>query len=80
MLNSGEISTIQCYVQDLLWKDGPRVSAQILNEGAYVYVCGRLAMAAQVEKTIIKIICQYGNINQDEAEMVFKNLKVCNSI
>ncbi|KAI9561886.1 nitric oxide synthase 2 [Daphnia sinensis] len=65
----------KCYVQDLLWKDGQRVSAQILNEGAYVYVCGRLAMAAQVEKTIIKIICQYGNINQDEAEMVFKNLK-----
>ncbi|XP_045033095.1 LOW QUALITY PROTEIN: nitric oxide synthase, brain [Daphnia magna] len=72
---SREKGKSKCYVQDLLWKDGPRVSAQILNEGAYVYVCGRLAMAAQVEKTIIKIICQYGNINQDEAEMVFKNLK-----
>ena len=67
---------MQVYVQDLLWKDGARVSTQILIEGAYVYICGETAMATQVEDTIIKIIRQYGKMNNDEAEMVFRNLKV----
>jgi sulfite reductase alpha subunit-like flavoprotein len=67
---------MQEYVQDLLWKDGARVSTQILNEGAYVYICGKTAMATQVEETIIRIIRQYGEMNHDEAEMVFRNLKV----
>lgn len=67
---------IQIYVQDLLWKDGARVSAQILNEGAYLYICGGKTMATQVEDTIIKIIRQYGEMNAEEAEMIFRNLKV----
>jgi sulfite reductase alpha subunit-like flavoprotein len=55
------------------------VSTQILKEGAYVYICGKTAMATQVEETIIRIIRQYGEMNHDEAEMVFRNLKVYNA-
>ena len=70
----------QKYVQDLLWKDGARVSTQILNEGAYIYICGQKAMAIQVEDTVIRIIRHYGEMNNEEAEMIFRNLKVMSNL
>lgn len=67
---------LKVYVQDLLWKDGARVSKLILKEEAYVYVCGGTAMASQVEDTLKRIIFQHGNMNQDQANDVVRKLKV----
>ena len=71
---------MQNYVQNLLWKDGARVSTQILNEGAYLYICGKKAMAIQVEDTVIRIMSHYGKMNNEEAEMIIRNLKVMSNL
>ncbi len=73
--NNHKIS-LKSYVQDQLRKDGERVSALILDQGAYVYVCGGIHMATQVEDTLIRLIGYHGNMNQDQANMFFKRFKV----
>ena len=66
------------YVQDLLRKDGTRVSDLILKQGAYIYICGGMAMATQVENTLNRLISFHGEMNQNQADLFFKKLKVWN--
>lgn len=43
------------YVQDKLVEDGPEIYKLIMNEGAHVYVCGDVAMAQGVYKSLASI-------------------------
>ena len=73
-------TTLQVYVQDLLWRNGSQVCRQILGQGAHVYVCGSAAMASQVEDKIKKIISHFGALNDDQTQYVFQTLQVRCSI
>ena len=59
----------------MLRKDGARVSDLILKQGAYIYVCGGMAMATQVENILIRLISFHGEMNENQADLLFKNLK-----
>ena len=59
----------------MLRKDGARVSDLILKQGAYIYVCGGMAMATQVENILIRLISFHGEMNENQDDLLFKNLK-----
>ncbi|XP_068633973.1 methionine synthase reductase [Battus philenor] len=56
------------YVQDAILRDGDRV-ANVLKQGALVYVCGDVqGMAAQVKDCFVKCLIDFGNYTTEQAE------------
>ena len=63
------------YVQHRIQEHATKFYAW-LEQGAYVYICGDAShMAADVEKTILQIIEQQGNLSGDEALLYLTRLK-----
>lgn len=57
------------YVQDLMTVDGAQLADEILNHGAYVFVCGDgTKMARDVQHTICQILSAHGNLTEGEAK------------
>jgi sulfite reductase (NADPH) flavoprotein alpha-component len=55
------------YVQHKMWKEAAAMF-EWLEGGAYLYVCGtKDPMSVDVENTLVRIICQEGNRNEEEA-------------
>ncbi|MGF1760723.1 assimilatory sulfite reductase (NADPH) flavoprotein subunit [Photobacterium sagamiensis] len=63
------------YVQHRMQEHSTKFYAW-LEQGAFVYICGDAShMAADVEKTILQIIEQQGNLSGDEALVYLTNMK-----
>jgi sulfite reductase (NADPH) flavoprotein alpha-component len=63
------------YVQHKLLEHGQEIF-QLLEEGAYFYVCGDATnMAKDVETALLTLIEQEGGLSQEEAKMYYKSLK-----
>jgi sulfite reductase (NADPH) flavoprotein alpha-component len=55
------------YVQNLLHERGHELYSWLEN-GAYLYVCGAIAMAKDVHATLVEIIATHGSKSADDAE------------
>ena len=63
------------YVQDLMWKHRDRVW-DLLEAGAYVYVCGDgRRMAKDVDKTLCQIAVAIGEVSDSDAVALFERLQ-----
>jgi len=63
------------YVQDRMLEAGSELFYW-LEKGAYFYVCGDASrMAKDVEKALLRIICEQGTRSETEAESYLENLK-----
>ncbi len=63
------------YVQDRMLSHGAELF-QWINNGAYIYVCGKKdPMSVDVEKTFIQIVQQYGNKTIEESLEFINELK-----
>jgi sulfite reductase (NADPH) flavoprotein alpha-component len=62
------------YVQDRMREVGRELWAW-LAEGAYVYVCGAIAMSKDVERALIDVIAAHGARTPDQAVSFFAELK-----
>jgi sulfite reductase alpha subunit-like flavoprotein len=64
------------YVQDSLWENRDRVWQLLLEEGAYIYVCGDgRHMAKDVDATLCRIAVESGNMNENDAIAYFEQLQ-----
>lgn len=66
------------YVQDKLVEDSDDVHRLIMLGGAHVYVCGDVAMAAGVYKTLVTIFNNHnsrGSTSEIDGEGILKNLR-----
>ncbi|XP_064619550.1 nitric oxide synthase, salivary gland-like [Lineus longissimus] len=63
------------YVQDLLEKTGEDVYELLNEKRGHFYVCGDVAMAANVMKTLEDIVVKEGNMDRNEAQSFINNLK-----
>lgn len=62
------------YIQDKILEEGKQVWQWILD-GAYIYVCGNASkMAKDVHNVLIKIIQDYGNMDEEKAIDFLDNL------
>lgn len=67
--------TGKIYVQHKLLENGADIYSWLEN-GAHLYVCGDAkVMAKDVEKTLLEIIHQHGNLSIDEAKSYLQTLK-----
>ncbi|AHG59967.1 Cysj [Buchnera aphidicola str. G002 (Myzus persicae)] len=64
------------YIQDKIRENGKEVWSWI-KEGAELYVCGNASkMAKDVEKALLDIISEYGNMNFEDSEEFLNNLRL----
>jgi len=62
------------YVQDRLRKEGALVW-RLLDEGAYVYVCGSQPMRKGVREAIVDIVAEHGTRARDDADAWLQELE-----
>jgi sulfite reductase alpha subunit-like flavoprotein len=58
----------QTYVQDLLVNRGQEVFNDIVIRKGHLYVCGDVSMAADIRKTLEKIIETFGEMSEEMAK------------
>ncbi|KAG8986550.1 NADPH-cytochrome P450 reductase [Tulasnella sp. 427] len=64
------------YVQDLFWDDRQQVADAVLNQKAYIYICGDAKnMSKQVEDTLAKILADAKGVSAEEGHKEVKTLK-----
>lgn len=64
------------YVQDLFWEDKQQVADAVLNQKAYIYICGDArSMSKQVEDTLAKILADAKGVSAEEGHKEVKTLK-----
>ncbi|KAG8921704.1 NADPH-cytochrome P450 reductase [Tulasnella sp. 417] len=64
------------YVQDLFWEDRQQVADAVLNQKAYIYICGDAKnMSKQVEDTLAKILADAKGVSSEEGHKEVKTLK-----
>ncbi|KAG8936305.1 NADPH-cytochrome P450 reductase [Tulasnella sp. 418] len=65
------------YVQDLIWEDRKRIADAVLNQKAYIYICGDAKnMAKSVEDTIARILSDAkGSADMEDGHKEVKTLK-----
>ncbi|KAG1066538.1 hypothetical protein G6F42_026643 [Rhizopus arrhizus] len=63
------------YVQHRLMENGPEMW-DLLEKGAYVYVCGDAkVMARDVNQTFVRFAQQFGGLEEEKAQDYIKNLR-----
>jgi sulfite reductase (NADPH) flavoprotein alpha-component len=63
------------YVQDLMKRNANRLWSW-LQDGAFIYVCGDATqMAKDVDKTLLEIVREQGNMSEDASELYVQTLK-----
>lgn len=64
------------YVQHLLRQQGRMLASSILQDGAYVYICGDgTAMARDVTKAIKQALVEHGPLSEAQADEVINDMK-----
>jgi NADPH-ferrihemoprotein reductase len=64
------------YVQDLIWDERAHIGDAILNQKAYIYICGDAKnMAKSVEDCLARIIAEAKGANEEEGHKEIKTLK-----
>merc|ERR1712083_74741 len=63
------------HVQDLVKEDGELVYKLWVEEEGTIFVCGKVAMAEDVEIVLRNILERYGSIDQQQAVTVMKKMK-----
>ena len=64
------------YVQDLLWNERSHIGDAILNQKAYIYICGDAkSMAKSVEDTLARIIGEAKGGSVEDGAKEVKTLK-----
>merc|ERR1719357_1831623 len=63
------------YVQDLVKEDGELVYKLWVEEEGTIFVCGKVAMAEEVELVLRNILESYGSMEQQQAITVMKEMK-----
>ena len=63
------------YVQHAVKKDAPRIMNLLLNKGAHLYICGKVAMANDIRETLIDVLKLVNNMERYEAEEKIENLR-----
>jgi len=61
------------YVQDRVLENGPDIW-QWLHSNAIIYICGNVKMAKDVEKTLLKIFVEEGNLSIENAGNFLKKI------
>ena len=69
-------STLQPYVQNILWDNQAIVYEDIVTKKGHFYVCGDVRMADDVVNTLVSIFEAVGNMSREEADEYFETLKV----
>ncbi len=64
---SREVPGRRIYVQDLIREQGELVW-KLVEEGAYVYVCGSQAMRDDVRAAFVTVFAEQGSMTDSEAE------------
>lgn len=62
------------YVQHKLQKEAAEIY-QWINQGAVLYICGSTTVDQEVQKTLVDIFQQEGNLNADEAQQFLDQLR-----
>lgn len=65
------------YVQNRLQEKGQDVF-EWLEKGAHFYICGSIAMGKNVEKSLIEVLQENGNMDETQAVLYIGNLKLDN--
>ena len=64
------------YVQDLLWEDRAAISDAILNQKAYIYICGDgKSMSKSVEDALARILAEGKSVSVEDGAKEVKTLK-----
>ncbi|KAG8904602.1 NADPH-cytochrome P450 reductase [Tulasnella sp. 403] len=64
------------YVQDLMWNDREHIADAVLNQKAYIYICGDAKnMSKQVEEMLAKILAEAKGAGIEEGTKEVKTLK-----
>ena len=66
----------QTYVQHVLMSDGQSIYNQIMLDKGHIYVCGDVAMAADVRKTLENIMETFGDFTESEAKSFVLKMRV----
>ena len=71
---SREVPGQRVYVQDLLREEGALVWG-LVDDGAYIYVCGSQAMRDDVRGALAAVFAEHGGLTPDEAEEYLDKLE-----
>lgn len=64
------------YVQDLIWDDREHIADAVLNQKAYIYICGDAkSMSKGVEEALAKILGEAKGAGVEEGHKEVKTLK-----
>uniref|UniRef100_C4TP54 Nitric oxide synthase 1 n=1 Tax=Ambigolimax valentianus TaxID=1338344 RepID=C4TP54_9EUPU len=75
---SREPNTPKVYVQDILYSRAPEVYDAIVKKGGHFYVCGDVAMAHDVTRTLETLLKEQGDIPLDSATIIVDGLRDAN--
>ena len=77
-MSNDPFSISKVYVQDILQsKLETKVCNLLHKEGGHLYVCGDVRMAKDVAQTLKRMLAKTLNLNEQQAEEYFFQLKVC---
>jgi len=63
------------YVQNLITRDAVKIYDIWINKGGYIYICGKIKMAEDVENTLLEILKHIGNMDKDAAIEKFADMR-----
>jgi len=63
------------YVQNLLVRDATRIFDLWIKQGGYIYVCGKIQMATEVEKTLKNIMKHMGIMTDEQTELTMDSMR-----
>lgn len=70
------MSPFQTYVQHMVAKNGESVCDKLMKQGGHIYVCGDVAMAADVNTTICESLQERMGYSKEQARECIKKLRV----
>jgi len=63
------------YVQDILIDKSSELWYWI-KQGAYIYVCGAINMARDIDKTLLNIVSEYGDMGKEQADEFLSEMRI----
>jgi len=63
------------YVQNLITRDAVKIYDMWINKGGYIYICGKIRMAEDVENTLLGILRHIGNMDKEAAVEKFADMR-----
>ena len=75
-VKENNLLTFQCYVQDLLRRNGIDVVRSVFQDHGHFYVCGDVDMAHGVGETLEKLLVRHGKLSEQKAAEYVFHMKV----